>query len=83
MIINWLERIFRRTMRKYWWNARTTGVRFGVLSVQALIHAEIKVLSKGKQDDGTRQRINELMFILAQTKKIAQWREKADGDDFN
>lgn len=69
-MINFLERVFKKSMSTYWWQARRTGKRYAINSIKALIYAEIKVLSKNAKDDGTRQRINELMFILTQIKKV-------------
>lgn len=69
-MINVLERLFKKTMSAYWWQARRTGKRYAINSIKALIYAEIKVLSKNVKDDGTRQRINELQFILTQIKKV-------------
>jgi hypothetical protein len=75
-MINVLERLFKKTMSAYWWQARRTGKRYAINSIKALIYAEIKVLSKNVKDDGTKQRINELMFILTQIKKV-------EGHDYN
>jgi hypothetical protein len=69
-MINFLERVFKKSMSTYWWQARRTGKRYAINSIKALIYAEIKVLTKNAKDDGTRQRINELMFILTQIKKV-------------
>lgn len=69
-MINFLERVFKKSMATYWWQARRTGKRYALNSVKALIYAEIKVLNKNASDNGTRQRINELMFILTQIKKV-------------
>jgi hypothetical protein len=70
MMINFLERVFKKTMSAYWWQARRTGKRYALNSVKALIYAEIRVLNKNASDDGTKQRINELLFILGQIKKV-------------
>jgi hypothetical protein len=70
MMIEVLEFLFRRTMRTYWYSARFTGRSAGINEVRALIHAEIKVLQKNRNDKATDQRIAELYFILAQTKKL-------------
>jgi hypothetical protein len=69
-MINFLERVFKKSMSTYWWQARRTGKRYAINSIKALIYAEIKVLTRNAKDDGTRQRINELMFILTQIKKV-------------
>jgi hypothetical protein len=69
-MINFLERIFKKTMATYWWQARRTGKRYALNSVKALIHTEIRVLNRNATDDGTKQRINELLFILSQIKKV-------------
>ena len=70
MMINFLERVFKKTMATYWWQARRTGKSYAINSIKALIYSEIKVLNKNSKDDGTKQRINELMFILTQIKKV-------------
>jgi hypothetical protein len=70
MMINFLERVFKKTMRTYWWEARRTGKRYALDSVKALIYAEIRVLNKNATDNATKQRINELLFILTQIKKV-------------
>jgi hypothetical protein len=69
-MINFLERVFKKTMRTYWWEARRTGKRYALDSVKALIYAEIRVLNKNATDNATKQRINELLFILTQIKKV-------------
>ena len=69
-MIEVLEFLFRNTMRTYWYSARYTGRSAGINEVRALIHAEIKVLQANKDDKATQQRIAELVFILAQTKKL-------------
>jgi len=69
-MINFLERAFKKTMATYWWQARATGKRYALNSVKALIHAEIKVLNKNATDNATKQRINELLFILSQIRRV-------------
>jgi hypothetical protein len=75
-MISFLECVFKKTMARQWWQARNAGVRYGIARVKALIYAEIKVLKVKSDDDGTRQRINELMFILAQIKKVEDYENK-------
>lgn len=69
-VIELLERLFARQMRAYWYSARETGVKHGVDMVAALIHSEIKVLSKNSVSKETQQRLSELTFILSQMKRI-------------
>ena len=57
-------------MRSYWYGARRTGRTAGINEVKALIHAEIKILEKARDDRDAKQRILELCFILAQIKKL-------------
>lgn len=78
-MINLLERLFRRTMARYWWQARNTGVRYGIARVQAIIHSEIKSLRKhdqaSKSDTATHAiglRINELDYLLYQIEKVVE-----------
>jgi len=72
MMINLLERLFRRTMAKYWWQARNTGVNYGIARVQAVIHAEIKSLQKHEETTAIGLRINELDYILWQIQKVVE-----------
>lgn len=70
-MIEFLERIFPKTMRRYWYGARDTGYRHGMNTVTAFIHAEIKVLSKTDNRE-SRNRINELMYVLAKIKQAGE-----------
>ena len=76
MMISFLEKMFSRTMRTYWYSARYTGRQAGINEVRALIHSEIRVLTvqnKKVMDKDTVQRISELHFILAQMKKLTAY----------
>jgi hypothetical protein len=75
-MIDLLERVFRRTMARYWWQARNTGVRYGIARVQAVIHAEIKSLSKREKTTATDLRINELDYVLYQIDKVIDHENK-------
>lgn len=76
MMIEFLEFVFRKTMRTYWYSARYTGRSSGINEMRALIHAEIKMLTKNNvkmHDRDTAQRIAELHFILSQSKKLTNY----------
>jgi hypothetical protein len=76
MMIEFLEFVFRKTMRTYWYSARFTGRSAGINEMRALIHSEIKMLTKNNNklaDRDTAQRIAELYFILAQSKKLTNY----------
>ena len=75
MMIEFLEFVFRKTMRTYWYSARFTGRSAGINEMRALIHAEIRVLLKNSEPGhkATAQRIAELHFILAQSKKLTNY----------
>jgi len=75
-MINLLERVFRRTMARYWWQARNAGVRYGIARVQALIHAEIKSITKHGESQGTDIRVSELQYILVQIQKVLDYENK-------
>lgn len=75
-MINLLERLFRRTMARYWWQARNTGVNYGIARVQALIHAEIKSLRKHEKTTATDLRINELDYVLYRIEKVVEHENK-------
>lgn len=75
-MISFLEFLFRRTMRTYWFSARFTGRTAGINEVRALIHNEIRVLSVHKgsvigHDAG--QRVAELQFVLTQMQKLTSY----------
>jgi len=72
-MIRFLEILFPKTMRKFWFQARRTGRVAGINEAIALIYAELGVLSasKSKSDVKTQERISELVFILASLKKKA------------
>lgn len=70
-MISILEKVFRKTMNRYWWNAMHSGQKFGVIRVQTIIHSEIKQLQKIKPSTKeVRARLAELDYILAETKKL-------------
>ena len=76
MMIEFLEFVFRKTMRTYWYSARLTGRSAGVNEFRALIHAEIKKLQHGSTkplNRATTERINELLFILSESKKLTNY----------
>lgn len=74
-MIEVLEFLFKKTMRTYWYSARYTGRSAGINEMRALIHAEIKVLTKNSElgHKATLQRVAELHFILAQSKKLTHY----------
>lgn len=41
-----LERIFPKTMHRYWWRARTTGRTYGVNLALLVLHDEMKRIHK-------------------------------------
>lgn len=75
MMISVLEFLFRKTMRTYWYSARYTGRSAGINEMRAMIHAEIKVLSNSSKlgHTPTMERVSELHFILAQSKKLTHY----------
>jgi hypothetical protein len=75
-MIEFLEFVFRKTMRTYWYSARYTGRSSGINEMRALIHAEIKKLQtpNGKpRSKAEVERINELLFILSESKKLTNY----------
>ena len=75
-MIEILEFLFKKTMRTYWYSARYTGRNAGINEMRALIHAEIKMLTKTNSkinDRDSTQRIAELHFILAQSQKLTHY----------
>ena len=41
-----LERLFPKTMHRYWWNARETGRKYGVNQAMFVLYDEMKRLHK-------------------------------------
>ena len=75
-MIEFLEFVFRKTMRTYWYSARFTGRSSGINEMRSLIHAEIKKLQKASSkpmNKATTERINELLFILSESKKLTNY----------
>ena len=75
-MIEFLEFVFRKTMRTYWYSARYTGRSAGINEMRAMIHAEIKMLTKNNNKLAVRdtaQRITELHFILSESKKLTSY----------
>lgn len=75
-MIEFLEFVFRKTMRTYWYSARFTGRSAGIHEMRALIHAEIKKLQQANvkpKDKATVERINELLFILSESRKLTNY----------
>jgi len=75
-MIEFLEFVFRKTMRTYWYSARYTGRSSGINEMRALIHAEIKKLQTPPDQRITRaqvERINELLFILSESRKLTNY----------
>ena len=75
MMIEVLEFLFRKTMQTYWYSARYTGRSAGINEMRALIHAEIKMLSKDSKlgHKPTLECFAELDFILAPSKKLTDY----------
>ena len=71
-MIRFLETLFPKSMRKFWFQARLTGRTAGINEAIAIIYAEVRVLSKSKSDPKTKERISELAFILASLKNLKQ-----------
>ena len=71
-MIEFLEFVFRKTMRTYWYSARFTGRSAGINEFRALIHAEIKSLQvKDEQPKAaTIYRISELKWLLHESRKL-------------
>ena len=74
-MIEFLEFVFRKTMRTYWYSARYTGRSAGINEFRALIHAEIRSLQSENtpQKAATIHRISELKWILHQSKKLTNY----------
>jgi hypothetical protein len=75
-MIEFLEFVFRKTMRTYWYSARFTGRSSGINEMRSLIHAEIKKLQHGStkpMNKATTERINELLFILSESRKLTNY----------
>jgi hypothetical protein len=76
MMIEFLEFVFRKTMRTYWYSARYTGRSAGINEMRALIHAEIKDLrqsNNSRMSKATIERISELVWILSESKKLTSY----------
>jgi hypothetical protein len=76
MMIKFLEFVFRKTMRTYWYSARYTGRSAGINEMRAMIHAEIKKLQQASSkpmNRATTERISELLFILSESKKLTSY----------
>jgi hypothetical protein len=76
MMIEFLEFVFRKTMRTYWYSARYTGRNSGINEFRALIHAEIKKLQSPNDKPRSKaeiERINELLFILSESRKLTNY----------
>lgn len=41
-----IERLFPKTMHRYWWNARQTGQRYGVNLALMVLHEEMRAVHK-------------------------------------
>jgi len=75
-MIEFLEFVFRKTMRTYWYSARFTGRSSGINEMRSLIHAEIKKLQTPNDKPRTKaevERINELLFILSESRKLTNY----------
>ena len=75
-MISFLEFMFRRTMRTYWYSARFTGRSAGINEMRSLIHAEIKKLQSPNDKPRSKaeiERINELLFILSESRKLTNY----------
>ena len=75
MMIEFLEFLFRKTMRTYWYSARYTGRSAGINEMRALIHAEIRSLQSENTPPkaATIHRISELKWVLHQSKKLTNY----------
>jgi len=75
MMIEFLEFVFRKTMRTYWYSARYTGRSAGINEMRALIHAEIKSLQleNAPPKAATTHRISELKWVLHESKKLTNY----------
>jgi len=73
-MIEFLEFVFRKTMRTYWYSARYTGRSAGINEMRALIHAEIRSLQTDSIEKAAKMhRIAELKWILHQSKKLTNY----------
>lgn len=69
-MVHFLEKWFPKTMRNYWYSARRTGRVGGINEAIAIIYSELKVLSVTKSNPKSQERMSELVFILANLKKL-------------
>lgn len=66
-IFRWL---YPKLSMAMWQAGVRAGRSYAVEDIEALIHSEIKVLQKAKDDRDSKQRIFELLFILSLIKKL-------------
>jgi len=78
MMIKILERLFRKSMRLFWYKALLSGNAIGIFQVQAIIASELKLLQSGKTlTKANGERVAELNYVMAQSKVLLENIEKA------
>jgi len=60
-----LERLFPRTMHRYWWKSRETGRKYGVNQALFVLMAEMKRLQKEQDVPVSRVKAKEQARYLA------------------
>jgi hypothetical protein len=60
-----LEKLFPKTMHRYWWKSRETGRRYGVNQALFVLHAEMKRLHKESEIPVARVKAKEQAKYLA------------------
>ena len=69
-----LERIFPRTMHRYWWRARTTGKTYGINMALLVLNNEMKRIHKDLDTPLLRVKAKEeakyLQTLIRKVKKL-------------
>jgi hypothetical protein len=60
-----LEKLFPKTMHRYWWKSRETGRKYGVNQALFVLHAEMKRLQKEQDIPVARVKAKEQARYLA------------------
>lgn len=69
-----LEKLFPKTMHKYWWKSRDVGITYGINQVLFLLDLEMKRLHKNADIPLVRLKAKEeakyLMHLIAEIRKF-------------
>lgn len=69
-----LERLFPKTMHRFWWKARTAGQKYGVNMALFVLHEEMKRLHKESDIPLVRMQAKEqakyLQTLIRKVKKL-------------